>query len=224
MTPRQLAIIEQIKAAVAHELFADASGHDWWHAQRVHAVAAVLAEEEGADRFVVACAALLHDISDYKLNGGDHRKGPETAARLLDQLGCPEEADRVATIIGEISYEGAGGTSGASTLEAQVVQDADRLDAIGAIGIARAFAFGGAKGHLMHVPGAEPVMHASRDEYLARTSTTVNHFYEKLLLLVDRMNTPTARRMGERRQRVMQDFLAEFLREWDGQDLGGVTP
>jgi uncharacterized protein len=163
----------------------------------------------------------LHDISDYKLNGGDLRKGQKLAADwLLSQGESPECAAAVADIVARVSFKGAGVSSAMPTIEGRVVQDADRLDALGAIGVARAFAYGGFAGQMMHDPDLEPRLHATHEEYLKRTGTTINHFYEKLFLLKDRMNTETARRIAERRHTFLEVFLTEFLVEWDALDLG----
>lgn len=207
---------EYVRGALAGE----GSGHDWWHVRRVWRLASHLGEAEGADGFVVQLAALLHDISDYKLNGGDLALGPRLAREWLEGQGVEgATVAHVCEIIGEMSFKGAGVESRMRTLEGMVVQDADRLDAIGAVGVARAFAYGGFKGAAMYAPEEEPVAHQSFEEYRARTSSTVGHFYEKLLLLKDRMNTEAARRVAAERHRFMEAFLSQLLREWEGEDL-----
>ncbi|MEU8341302.1 uncharacterized protein SAMN05443665_101045 [Actinomadura meyerae] len=214
-------VIERTAEYARETLEADSSGHDWWHVARVRRLALELAREERADPYVVELAALLHDISDYKLNGGDLAKGPRTAFEWLVGLGEPESLARdVSGIIAAMSFKGAGTASEMATIEGKVVQDADRLDALGAIGVARAFAYGGHKGEPMHVPGLSPYLHTSLDDYLNRQGSTINHFYEKLLLLKDRMNTEGGRRLAERRHRVLERFLDDFLSEWDAKDLG----
>lgn len=213
-------VINRTATYVRDELCSDSSGHDWWHIYRVRELAVRLAEEEHADIFVVELAALLHDISDYKLNGGDHDKGPRMAREWLLRLGVPEQcATAVAEIIANMSFKGAGSASTVQTVEGKIVQDADRLDALGAIGIARAFAYGGYAGHLIYDPDEDPKFHASSEEYFKRSSTTINHFYEKLLLLKDRMNTASARRVAEKRHAVLEDFLQEFASEWNAADV-----
>lgn len=213
--------IRKTAAFVREELYADTSGHDWWHIERVRRLALVIGMHEGADLYVVELAALLHDISDYKLNGGDLEKGPQVAFDWVVLLGESEEfAGVIATIVGGVTFKGAGVDSSIGTLEGMVVQDADRLDAIGAVGVARAFTYGGSAGQPMHEPGSTPTLHATTAEYLKRSGTTVDHFYEKLLLLRDRMNTATGRGIAERRHAYLESFLEEFLREWDGRDLG----
>ncbi|NUQ26225.1 MAG: HD domain-containing protein [Saprospiraceae bacterium] len=195
----------------------EGSGHDWWHIHRVWKTAARIGEMEGADDFVVQLAALLHDIADWKFHDGDDDAGPRQARQWLEGLEVTEPViAHVCTIIKELSFKGAGVPTPMSSLEGQVVQDADRLDAIGAIGIARAFAYGGHKNRELYNPDAPPVLHASFEAYKSAKGTTVNHFYEKLLLLKDRMNTPAARRMAEQRHAFMEDFLQRFFQEWGG--------
>lgn len=202
--------------ALAREVHAgDASGHDWWHVNRVVRMARRLAEEEHADAFIAELAAWLHDIADDKLTG-DEAAG---VARLRDWLAAqqvaPDTVMRVMDIITTMSF-GGGGRAPVATLEGQIVQDADRLDAIGAIGIARAFAYGGSRGLPLHEPGVEPRHYASKAEYHSTKSSTINHFHEKLLLLRDQMNTATARRLAAQRHQVMEQFLNEFAAEWEG--------
>ncbi|HZB31614.1 MAG TPA: HD domain-containing protein [Streptosporangiaceae bacterium] len=216
---RREEVIERTVHYVRNELYAESSGHDWWHVDRVRRLAMTIAEREAADAYVTELAALLHDISDYKLNGGDLERGPQIAFDWLRQLGETKEcATAVSDIIANISFKGAGVACSMSTIEGMVVQDADRLDALGAIGVARAFAYGGFAGQPMHDPALRPRLHETLEDYLNRKGTTVNHFYEKLLLLKDRMNTETGRRIAERRHAVLAGFLQEFLDEWDGKD------
>jgi uncharacterized protein len=213
-------VLDQTADYVRAELQEDSSGHDWWHVHRVRELAVDLAEREGADLYVVQLAALLHDISDYKLNGGDHEKGPQLAHDWLIKLGESDGcADAVARIIAALSFRGSSTRSRMDTIEGMVVQDADRLDAIGAIGIARAFAFGGFAGQLMYEPGLKPKADMTQGEYEKRNGTTVNHFYEKLLLLKTRMNTKSAQVIAERRHHILEEFLKEFFLEWDSKDI-----
>jgi uncharacterized protein len=164
---------------------------------------------------VVALAALLHDIADWKFHAGDESLGPRRAAEWLSSLEVPAATiDHVCRIIAQLSFKGAGVSTPMDSLEGQVVQDADRLDAIGAIGIARAFAYGGHAGRQLYDPAIEPECHESFEAYKKNNGPTINHFYEKLLLLKDRMNTPTARQMAEERDRFMCEFLARFYEEW----------
>lgn len=213
-------IVEKTARYVREELYKDSSGHDWWHVSRVHRLAIAIARRESADVYIVGLAALLHDISDYKLNGGDHEKGPKVAYDWLVKLGESKEvAGTVAEIISTLSFKGAGVACSMATLEGKVVQDADRLDALGAIGVARAFAYGGFAGQLMHDPSQKPRLHATKEEYFSRQGTTLNHFYEKLLLLKDRMNTETGRRIAAKRHERLRAFLEDFLLEWEALDV-----
>lgn len=212
-------IVQRTDAYVREKMSGEGTGHDWWHVHRVRQMALRLADEEGADRYVVELAALLHDIADHKFHGGDETAGPRTARAWLAECGAdPTTVDDVADIIARLSFKGAGVPTPMPTREGQVVQDADRLEAIGAIGIARAFAYGGSRGRALHDPDEAPELHESFDGYKRGTGSTINHFHEKLLLLRDRMNTPTARRIAEGRHRFMEAFLERFLCEWDGAD------
>ena len=194
----------------------DSSGHDAFHTCRVMALAEALARAEGADARIALLAALLHDVDDYKLTGG--AMGDTTRARrLMVRYGySPGTRERVCAIIREVSFKGADSVV-PETLEGKVVQDADRLDAIGAIGIARAFAYGGAHGRAMYDPDEPPAVGLNAAAYVARRGCTLNHFHEKLLLLRDMMNTASARALAEERHRYMQGFLEEFLAEWRGE-------
>jgi uncharacterized protein len=208
-------IIQQAEAFVRGHLAGDASGHDWHHIERVRRTALAIGREEGADLFVVELAALLHDVSDWKFAGGDHTAAPRAARAWLAERGVdPVTVEHVAAIVGGLSFKGAGVPTPMATLEGQVVQDADRLDALGAIGIARTFAYGGHKGQALHDPQLAPVMHGSFDEYKRGGGTSINHFYEKLLLLAERMNTPSGRRLAAARHAFMEQFLDQFHAEW----------
>lgn len=194
----------------------DATGHDWFHIERVLNLSRFIQSKEGGDLEIVELAALLHDISDHKFNGGKLDEGGKVAYDLLRSLGYDENrALKVRYIVDNISYKGANTKTEMESLEGQIVQDADRLDAIGAIGIGRTFAYGGHKGQAMYDPSLEHKLHHSFEEYAKAKSTTINHFYEKLLLLKDRLNTETARQLGEKRHRIMQNFLDDFLDEWN---------
>ena len=191
----------------------DSSGHDIWHTMRVHDMAVSICREEGGDMDVVRLAALLHDADDRKLFGDN---GYANARRFMDSQGIPEDVqDRVIGIISQISFKGTDSVV-PDTLEGRIVQDADRMDAIGAIGIARAFAYGGSCGRAMHIPGEEPRMGMDAEQYHANRGTTINHFHEKLLLLKDFMNTGAAKRMAAARHEYMVGFLDEFMAEWCG--------
>lgn len=221
--PARRVVLEETEAFVRERMEGEGSGHDWWHVHRVRQTALRLAEAEGADPYVVELAALLHDVADWKFHDGDETAGPRAAREWLEGRGVDGETVRhVAEIIAELSFKGAGVPTPMSTREGEVVQDADRLDAIGAIGVARAFAYGGSRGRLLHDPAALPEAHASFEAYRAGRGPTVNHFHEKLLLLRDRMNTPAARRVAEERHRYMEGFLERFFREWEGADVGAA--
>lgn len=211
-------IIDKTVVHVKEVLGGESSGHDWWHVYRVWKMAAEIAEKEGdVDTFVVELAALLHDIADHKFHDGDLTVGPKRATEWLSSLGVSSEvSDHVAQIISQISFKGAKVETPMSTKEGSIVQDADRLDAIGAVGIARAFAYGGCKGHEMYNPAVCPTEHASFEEYAGNKSPAFNHFYEKLLLLKDRMNTGTGKKIAEGRHLYMKTYLDKFLKEWDG--------
>ncbi|GLY80080.1 HD domain-containing protein [Actinoallomurus sp. CA-142502] len=213
-------VIERTAAFVRSRLHSDSSGHDWWHVERVRGLALLLGRREGADEYITELAALLHDVSDYKFNGGDLDEGSRVSYDLLRDLGESEACARsVAEVVRNVSFTGAGSVSRMRTIEGMVVQDADRLDAMGAIGIARAFAYGAVKGEAMFDPDQAPHLHASEAEYLARDGSTINHFYEKLLLLKDRMNTESGRSFAERRHRVIEAFVHDFVAEWRLEDL-----
>lgn len=195
-------IIEKAKQFAKEVFAADSSGHDYHHTLRVHALAQRIALEEGADVTKVELAALLHDVDDHKLSP-ETAEGKTRAVEFLRSQAVPEEEiAAIVRIIDQISFSR--NTTPPDTLEGQCVQDADRLDALGAIGIARTFAFGGSHGRPIHDPAGED------------RTTSIQHFYDKLLLLKDRMNTPTGRRMAQARHEYLENFLREFLAEWDG--------
>jgi uncharacterized protein len=192
----------------------EASGHDWWHTYRVWHNARFIGEKEGANLFIVELAALLHDIADWKFYGGDTTVGPAKARAFLEAEGVEkDDIDHVCAIIYNMSFKGTGVDSTMATLEGKVVQDADRLDAIGAIGIARVFAYGGFKGREIYNPDVKPVEHQTIAQYLAASSPSINHFYEKLLLLRDLMNTATGRALAEERHAFMELYLKTFFDE-----------
>jgi uncharacterized protein len=211
-------VLKQTEEFVKERLGGESSGHDWWHIHRVSRLAVEIGRAEGADLFRVRLAALLHDIDDYKLVGDSDADEPRRAREWLERLQADKDViDHVCQIIREISFKGAKVSSRMSTREGMVVQDADRLDAIGAIGIARTFAYGGAKGRAIHDPAIEPSQYASFEEYKRNTGPTINHFYEKLLLLKDLMNTSTARQIAADRHQFMEQFLQRFFEEWQGE-------
>lgn len=209
-------IIAATAAYMQEKFSGEGSGHDWWHIYRVWQNALFIAKSENADLLVVQLGALLHDIADWKFQDGDESAGERAARQYLASLEVPELIiAEVCRIINEISFKGAGVATPMSTLEGQIVQDADRLDAIGAIGIARAFAYGGFRHREMYNPNIPPENHGSFAAYKNNSGPTVNHFYEKLLLLKDRMNTTTGRALARERHQYMLSFLNQFYREWD---------
>jgi uncharacterized protein len=210
-------ILAQTTTHVRNLLSGEGSGHDWFHIERVRNVALKIAREEQADLFVVELAALLHDVADWKFAGGDHEAGPRAAREWLQSLKVdPEAINHVTEIIAGLSFKGAGVETPMRTIEGRSVQDADRLDAIGAIGIARAFAYGGHKGRALYDPAVPPQPHATFEAYKKNAGPTINHFYEKLLLLKDRMTTNTGRRLAAERHNFLEEFLEQFLAEWNG--------
>ena len=213
-------LLDAAAKAVFRALKGDATGHDPWHVRRVRRLADRIARREPkADRLVVSLGALLHDLADWKFRGGDLEAAPREAGRLLRRLGAADVlVRRVQDICREVSYKGAGVEDRPTSLEARIVQDADRLDALGAIGVARTFAYGGAKGRALHDPAVRPRLHRSFGQYRKSTGPTINHFHEKLLLLKDRLHTREARRIAGGRHRFMLDFLRRFRAEWEGRD------
>ena len=193
-------------------------GHDWWHIYRVWKLAGHIARTETADRFIVELGALLHDIADSKFHGGDETVGPRVAGEFLDSLGVGADVkNHITAIIENISFKGGQEEQKFRSPELDVIQDADRLDAIGAIGIARAFNYGGHKNREIYNPEIKPDLNMTKEQYKNSTAPSINHFYEKLLLLKDRMNTATGRKMAEKRHQFMQQFLDEFYSEWEGE-------
>ena len=209
-------IIEQTVQFVKKTLNGAESGHDWWHIQRVWNNALIILEDEPANQFIIELAALLHDIADSKFHDGDEELGPEIAGKFLRSLGIEETiVNQVQQIILNMSFKASLGQVNFHSKELEVVQDADRLDAIGAIGIARAFTYGGFKNRELYNPEIPPVLNMTKDEYKKSETPTINHFYEKLLLLKDKMNTPSGRRIAEKRHQFMQSYLEQFYREWN---------
>ncbi len=203
--------IEYVKSKMQNE----SSGHDWWHIERVRKIALhISSHEPKADRFIVEMAAILHDMEDWKLRGSNYMHGTVRnwlKAQNLDSA----SVSRICRIISEVSFKGAGVKTIPTTLEGKIVQDADRLDAMGAIGIARAFAYGGKVGREIYNPLVKPTMHQSFRAYKSGGTHTINHLYEKSLLLKERLNTETARKMAKRRHNFMKVFLKEFYTDWN---------
>jgi len=206
--------IEYVKTALKNS----EGGHDWFHIERVWKNAMLIAKEEECDMELVQLAAPLHDIADSKFHGGDEEIGPKTAANWLRSQNYPQDRiNRITSIIRAISYKGGANEHEDHSIEFHIVQDADRLDAIGAIGIARTFNYGGFKNRGIYDPSIAPNLNMTKEQYKKSTAPTINHFYEKLLLLKDLMNTESGKRIAEQRHRYMQGFLDQFYQEWNGQ-------
>lgn len=211
-------LIEKTIEFVKQELQHAEAGHDWWHIERVWKSAKAIANEENVDLLVVEFAALLHDIADAKFHGGDEEVGPQKAGDFLNSLAVDENiVVHVQDIIRNMSFKSSLGEVKFSSPEMLVVQDADRLDAIGAIGIARAFTYGGYKNRELYNPAIKPEINQSKEAYKNTTAPTINHFYEKLLLLKDKMNTTTGKRIAQERHNFMETYLEQFYGEWDGE-------
>ena len=193
-------------------------GHDWFHIQRVYKNALLIADDEDCNLQIVQLGVLFHDIADSKFHNGDETIGPKIAKDFLEKENVDSETiQHVLNIIENVSYKGDNFEKKFHSKELEIVQDADRLDAIGAIGIARAFNYGGFKNRAMYNPDIAPKMKMSKEEYKASEAPTINHFYEKLLLLKDKMNTETGKKIAQERHRFMESFLAEFYAEWEGE-------
>ena len=206
-------VIKFVKGIFAY----DCSGHDYHHTMRVYRLAIQIAEQENADMLIVQLAALLHDVDDVKLSPETHET-KKNAVGFMKNSGVDDKViASVCKIIDEVSFAGIDSVV-PSTIEGKCVQDADRLDAMGAIGIARVFAYGGSKGRRIHDPDIKPMTNMNKADYHQNhNSTSINHFYEKLLLLKDMINTESAKKMAEHRQAVMEEYLVEFLAEWEGE-------
>lgn len=211
-------IIDTTIAFVKDELKNAEGGHDWFHIERVYKNAILISEGEEIDKTVVALGALLHDIADSKFHNGDETVGPLKARNFLQKQNLSEDKiQQVVKIIENVSFSGGNRRQDFYSKELEVIQDADRLDAIGAIGIARTFNYGGFKNRKMYDPDIAPNLTMTPEEYKASDAPTINHFYEKLLLLKNRMNTDTGRRIAEERHLFMESFLKQFYAEWEGK-------
>ena len=212
-------IIEATKTFVKTTLKDAEGGHDWFHTERVYNNALLISKGETVDELVVALGALLHDIADSKFNNGDYTVGPKIAGEfLMKQNVSTKVINHVIKIIENVSFSSnIDNASAFKSKELEVIQDADRLDALGAIGIARTFNYGGFKNRALYNPDIKPNLNLTKDEYKKSTAPTINHFYEKLLLLKDKMNTKTGRKIAEERHNYMVDFLKQFYAEWHGE-------
>lgn len=212
-------ILDKTRQFVRKTMEGEGTGHDWWHVVRVVNNALHIAQKEGGDLFVIELAALLHDIADWKFNDGDTKVGARVAQEWLQKVGADEIViAEVAYIVENVSFKGGTNMHVMKTIEGKIVQDADRLDAMGAIGIARTFAFGGAFGRSIYNPEIEPKDYDSFKSFQQNTQDnhTINHFYEKLLLLKDKMNTKTGRQLAKQRHEFMENYLLQFYAEWEG--------
>ena len=208
-------IINEVKNYIRKNFQGESTGHDWWHAFRVWQTAKKIARKEGGDLFIIELAALLHDIADWKFYNGNTKAGSEKAKILLKKLKVDSGVIKeICHIIDNVSFKGAGVKNGIKTKEGKIVQDADRLDVIGAIGIARTFAYGGYKGREIYNPNIKPMFHKSFKTFKDGKSTSINHFYEKLLLLKDRLNTKTAKKIARERHKFLESYLKQFFKEW----------
>ena len=204
-------ILKKTKAFVKDKLYKESSGHDWFHTKRVYNLATYICEKEGGDDFIIKMAALLHDIDDWKFSNNS-----KTTENFLKSLNLDEESiHKIMNIITTMSYKGGVVDSSQNNIEGKIVQDADRLDAIGAIGIARAFTYGGSKNRSMYDPDVKPMDFQNLDEVKNLNNHTINHFYEKLLKLRDLINTDTAQQIAEERHRFIEIYLDEFFYEWN---------
>lgn len=216
----QTEVIEKTRAFLEENFKTESSGHDYWHMYRVWKLAKhIAATEKEADLFTVELAALLHDIADWKFNDGDTDAGPKATRAWLESLDVDASTiEHVEDIIRSITFKGANVETVLTTIESKIVHDADKLDGVGAIGIGRTFAFGGTVGRPMYDPQRPPVQHDTFEDYKkAISNPTINHFYEKLLLMKDRMFTKTGKELARHRHEVMEQFLQEFMAEWDGK-------
>ncbi|TXE13077.1 HD domain-containing protein [Seonamhaeicola algicola] len=212
------AIIQKTKTFVEKTLSGAEGGHDWFHTLRVYNNALLIAKNESVNIFIVALGALLHDIADSKFHNGDETIGPKVAREFLFKLNVDSAViEHVVNIIENISFKGGNEAQKFTSAELDVVQDADRLDAIGAIGIARTFNYGGFKNRQLYNPSIPPNLNMTKAEYKNSTAPTINHFYEKLLLLKDRMNTQTGKKLAIERHQFMELFLKQFYNEWNGK-------
>lgn len=211
-------VLKNIEDFVKESLKNAEGGHDWFHIQRVWRNAKLIAKTETADLFIVELGALLHDIADSKFHNGNETIGPKVASEFLKkQQVSAEIITQVVKIIENVSFKGGNVSQDFNSIELKIVQDADRLDALGAIGVARTFNYGGFKERALYDPEIKPRLNMSKEEYKASSAPTINHFYEKLLLLKDRMNTKTGKEIAQKRHEFMELYLEQFYAEWHGE-------
>lgn len=211
-------IVQSVADYVKDRQLGESNGHDWWHTYRVSETAKYLAKQEKADLFIVELAALLHDIADWKFTNGDDKASSKVAVELLSEFGVDDKSiEHICHIVDNISFKGESQENKISTLEGMVVQDADRLDALGAIGVARTFAYGGSDNREIYNPEIKHQEKMDFDKYKNNKSSSINHFYEKLLLLKDLINTKSAKEIADERHQFMLKYLEEFYKEWDAK-------
>ena len=211
-------LIERTKAFVKKQLANAEGGHDWFHIERVYNNSLLIAKTEPVNLLVIQLGALLHDIADSKFHNGDETIGPKVAQEFLTSENIDNTViEHVIQIIKNISFKGGNFNTTFASAELNVVQDADRIDAIGAIGIARTFNYGGFKNRALYDPNIPPKLDMTKEEYKKSTAPTINHFYEKLLLLKDKMNTETGKKLARKRHEYMEQFLEQFYSEWNGE-------
>jgi len=206
-------VLDKTEKFIQNRFENEGSGHDWWHIFRVRNLSLKIAQIEGGNKFIIEMVALLHDLDDWKLSGTEDFS--KTQSWLKKMQISETDKGKIISSIKQVSFKGAEVETKAPSLEAGIVQDADRLDAMGAIGIARTFAYGGSKGRLIYHPEIKPELHKSFEDYKKTNAPTINHFYEKLLLLKERLNTKTAKKIALKRHEVMEWFLSHFFEEWE---------
>jgi uncharacterized protein len=217
-TPAQEEALAKTKAFLKEKLSDECTGHDWYHIERVWRLACRIADSEEVDGFIVELGALLHDVADWKFTG-DEKSGSRAAREWLESIGVEEPViQHICEIVDNISYKGARVKEKMKSREGLVVQDADRLDSVGAVAIARTFAYGGWANRMIYDPTVPPEMHETFEQYKSSKGHSINHFYEKILLLKDRMNTATGRKIAEGRHRFVEEYLKQFFAEWNGED------
>ncbi len=207
---------QDLVQSIKENFSGEGTGHDWYHIERVLNTSIFIQSKEGGDKDVISYAALLHDIDDHKFNGGDFEKGAEVSKIILkDYPLSSDQQSKIVDIVRTISFKGSGENDQMETREGKIVQDADRIDAIGAIGIARTFAYGGSVQQPIYDPDVSPSINQSKQEYIKSRTHTINHFYEKLLLLEERMKTATGKKIAKERTDYMKAFLDQFYNEWN---------
>lgn len=214
----KLEVVKKTREYIKRLMSGEGTGHDWFHIDRVVKNAKLISKKEGGDMFIIELSALLHDIADWKFHDGDMKIGARKTEEWLKKLGVEaKDIQKVVEIVEHISYKGGTNKRVMQSIEGKIVQDADRLDAIGALGIARVFAFGGSMKRAIHDPSIKPKLLKSFEAYKKRTQTSINHFYEKLLLLKNKMNTNTGKQLAQKRHEFMEKYLEQFYSEWDGK-------